>query len=715
MNCALQFSGNNCTQRLRGIAWSLLGLLLLVAGSAAFAQDRLKSMPGYERYQFMRQATTNAIKSGSVRVDWKDGGQALEYSWDGKRFRYEIPKGIRSEITNTTSRSESARPGRRRRGEGGEFVERGRQYTKVTSPDGQWIASYRDCNVWLTATNSTNAIAVTTEGNAAQRIKCGSASWVYGEELDQNSAMWWSPDNRKLAFYRFDEGAVKDFLLTLNLTGLQSTLDREAYPKAGTTNPVADILVYDLESKETTRLDVRDGAPDHSHEVGHYAYGVQWTKDSQHLLLRRANRLQNVMELVAADPQTGRCRVIIREEWPESWTENSPTMRFLDDGQRFIWASERTGWRNYYLCDIESTNCLPLTRHGFEVNEIVRVDEKAGLLYYLARDGDNPMKLQLHRVGLDGKGDVRLTDPAFNHTVDFAPDGRHFTDVMQTHDQPPVTLLRTAEGELVTELARSDLTKFKQLGMRPVELLTFKAADGKTDLYGLLHFPSKFSRLKKYPLLVSVYAGPATVGARETFVTPSALTEYGFLVASFDSRSASGRGKKFLDAIYEKLGTVEMEDQAAGVKSLWSRRYLDKQRVGIYGTSYGGTAAAMCLLRFPDVFQAACANSSVTDFRHYDTIYTERYMGLPQDNAAAYDAASLVKQANKLRGRLMIFYGTADNNVHPNNSLQFIEALQRAGKSFEVQVGPDQGHTAVNQQRMMEFFIEHLVLRKPQR
>jgi dipeptidyl-peptidase-4 len=155
-----------------------------------------------------------------------------------------------------------------------------------------------------------------------------------------------------------------------------------------------------------------------------------------------------------------------------------------------------------------------------------------------------------------------------------------------------------------------------------------------------------------------------------------------------------------------------MDDQAAGVKSLWSRRYLDRQHVGIFGTSYGGTASAMCLLRFPDVYQAACANSAVTDFRHYDTIYTERYLGLPQENRSAYDAASVVKYADKLRGRLMIFYGTADNNVHPNNSLQLIEALQRAGKSFEVQVGPDQGHASVNQQRMMEFFIENLVLKK---
>ena len=200
---------------------------------------------------------------------------------------------------------------------------------------------------------------------------------------------------------------------------------------------------------------------------------------------------------------------------------------------------------------------------------------------------------------------------------------------------------------------------------------------------------------------------------RETFTLPDTITEYGFLVATLDSRSAGGRGKKFLDAIYMKLGLVEMDDQAAGVKSLWSRPYVDKNHVGVFGSSYGGYASALCLLRYPDLFQAACASSPVTDFRLYDSIYTERYMWIPQENKAGYDAGNAVAYADKLRGRLMLFFGTADNNVHPANSLQLIRALQRAGKSFEVQVGPDQGHSGISQPRMMEFFIENLVMKTP--
>jgi len=246
------------------------------------------------------------------------------------------------------------------------------------------------------------------------------------------------------------------------------------------------------------------------------------------------------MEFCAADPATGKCRVIVREEWPASWTDNAPAMRWLQDGRRFLWTSARTGWNNLYLYDLSGRLLATLTRHPFEVASIVRVDEPGGRLFYTARSGDNPMKLQLHRVALDGMGDRRLTDPAHHHSVDVAPDGEHFIDVAETHDTPPITRLRDAEGRWVCELATSDLTQFKKLGLKPVELLTFKAADGRTDLYGMLHFPSRFRPYKKYPLLVSVYAGPETVGARETFTLPNLLTEYGFLLATFDSRSASG-------------------------------------------------------------------------------------------------------------------------------------------------------------------------------
>ena len=588
---------------------------------------------------------------------------------------------------------------------------RGRQAGSANSPDGKFKAVYRERNLWLSDTKNDKETQITTDGAEKARIKNGTGSWVYGEELFQRSAMWWSPDSKKLAFYRFDESQVPDYFLAFNQTQNHSKPDVEAYPNAGDANPVVDVLVYDLATKNTIKVDVRDGKPFDNNVVGHYVYNVAWSPDGRELHFYRANRRQNVMEFCAADPATGKSRVIVREEWQPSWVANSPPKRYLKDNNRFIWTSERNGYKNFYLYDLSGKLLATLTNHEFEVGNIVRVDEDASLLYYMARSGDNPMKLQLHRVGLDGQGDARLTDPAFLHSVDLAPDGKHFIDTIQTHDAPPVTrLIETATGKVLKELAKSDTSKFEKLGLKRVELFTYKAADDATDLFGMLHFPSNFDPAKKYPLLVSVYAGPATNGARETFTLPNALTEYGFLIASLDSRSAAGRGKRFLDAIYMKLGSTEIDDQAAGVKALWARSYVDKSRVGIYGGSYGGFASILCLLKHPDVFQAACASSPVTDYRLYDSIYTERYMWLPQENRSGYDAGSALTHAGKLKGRLMIYYGTIDNNVHPTNSLQFIRALQRAGKSFDLQVGPDLGHSGIPQPRMMEFFIENLVM-----
>jgi dipeptidyl-peptidase-4 len=695
-----------------GVCLATFAIVLVLSTGRLPAQDRIKELPGYDRYQEISKQIPKSAKLGNLSVTWKDEGKAFEYTKDGKSFRYDIDAKKATEAPATKGDATKAvGKGMGRRGGGG--VERGRQLASSLSPDGKLKAFHRDRNLWLSDPDGAIEAAITTDGDAKTRIKYGTASWVYGEELYQTTAIWWAPDGKKVAFYRFDEAKVPDYYLALAQNDVQDKLDVEPYPKAGAPNPIADILIYDLKTKKTTKVDLRDGQPFTDGVVGHYAYGVAWSKDGKELLFNRTNRRQNIMEFIAADPETGKCRTIVREEWLPSWVDNSPTIRYLEDGKRFILESERTGWKNYYLYDLSGKLLATLTDHDFEVGNIVRIDEKAGVLDYMARSGDNAMKLQLHRVGLDGKGDKRLTDPTLNHTVDVAPDGKHFIDVAQTHDVPPVTRLVDADGKVIEELNKSDLTAYDKLGLKRVELITFKASDGKTLLHGMLHKPSNFDPKKKYPVLVSVYGGPATNAARETFALPSPLTEYGFLIASFDSRSAAGRGKRFLDAIYLKLGQVEIDDQAEGVKSLWDRPYVDKMRVGIHGTSYGGFASAACLLRHPDVFQAACASSPVTDWKNYDTIYTERYMWTPQENKAGYDGGSTLPIADKLKGRLMLFFGTADNNVHPSNSLQLIAALQKAGKSFDVQIGPDMGHSGIRPDRMMEFFIENLVLPGP--
>ncbi len=320
------------------------------------------------------------------------------------------------------------------------------------------------------------------------------------------------------------------------------------------------------------------------------------------------------------------------------------------------------------------------------------------------------MKAQLHRVGLDGTDDQRLTDPAFHHTVTIAPNHRYFVDVAETHDTPPASSVLNRDGDTIKLVVESDDTTFQTLGLKPVELFTFTAADNATKLHGLIHYPSTFDPAKKYPVLINVYGGPGNSGAQESFTFPNQLAEFGFIILELDARTAAGRGRAFIDPIYKELGIIEIDDFAAAIRSLHARPWFDADRVGVYGTSYGGTAAALLVMRYPDLIQAAVSNSPVSDWQLYDSVYSERYLGLPDSSPEAYEQAAVLTYVQRLVGDLMIYYGTSDDNVHPKNALQLIAALQRAGKSFDVQIGPDKGHTSVDQIRMMEFFIERLVM-----
>ena len=602
---------------------------------------------------------------------------------------------------------------------------RGRQAYCIESPDGRIKAFYRERNVWIARIDGTGEKQITKDGSEKSRIKYGTGSWVYGEELGQTTAIWWSPDSKKVAFYRFDESQVKDFYVQMQQTKIQDAVDIEAYPKAGAPNPIADVLIYDVGRGKTTDMDPRDGKPFDNSVVGHYVYGIQWSHDSAELLMQRANRRQQIVEFIACAPSNGKCRVIVHEEWPTGWLEAgvdarvSPSFipRWLADGKRFIWESQRNGWKNFYLYDISGKLITPLTNNtSFEAVTIVKLDEKNNVMFYTARDGDNYLKIQLHRVGLDGKDDVRLTNPAFTHSVTAAavsPDNAFFVDVYQTHDQPPASQIVDANsGKILAQLAKSDMTRYEQAGFKKAEQYSYLAADGKTTLFGQISFPSNFDPTKKYPTLVSVYGGPvlANLIPSENFVGPSPNAEYGFLTLLVSYRGVPGTGKRAADALYMHLGISEMDDMALGIKALRDRPYFDRTRVGMYGTSYGGYTSIMMLLRYPDVVTVASSSSPPTDLRNYDSIYTERYMWIPQENAAGYDAGSAMTYAADLRGRLLLYYGTADNNVHQDNSMQLIQALQRQGKSFEVQVGPDQPHSGLNPQRMMEFFIENLVM-----
>jgi len=671
------------------------------------AQQWIKEMPGYEQYKKVAPQMRSAVKPGKISANWAEDGKSFQYKMDGKLLEFDVKSKTTSEI-GTAGKEES--PYARYRRMYGNRPQRGRQYAEELSKDKTLKSVYRDGNVFIVDSAGNNEIVVTTKGSVEKRFTFGTATWVYGEELGQMHAMWWSPDNKKLAFYHFDMSKVRNYYLQYEQTEIYDSMNIEAYTKVGAVNPVVELMIYDLETQKTITVDVREGEAFSDNVVGHYIYKIEWAPDGTELLFHRTNRKQDIMEWTAANAETGKCRVVVREQWPASFTSNTPYMKYLNDNKRFIWESERNGFKNYYLYDLKEGLIAPITSHGFEVAGVVKIDEEKDLLYYMARSGDNHMKVQLHKTKMDGSNNVRLTDPSFNHSVSLSPDGKYFVDISQTHTIPPFSQLVNAKGKVVAKLAESDMSKFEELGLNNVEIFTFTSADGETELHGMLHFPSNFDPNKKYPLILSNYGGPATNAVRENFTTSNSLCEYGFLVVNIDGRNAAWKGKKMLDKLYGNLSIVEQDDFAEGIKSLYDRPYFDKNKVGVYGTSYGGTTSAACILRHPDVFHAAVANSGVMDWRNYDNIYTERYMNLLENNPDGYKAANLMNYAGNLKGKLMIYYGTTDNNVHPSNSLQLIQALQKAGKSFEVQVGPDRGHTAVNRDRMMEFFIQSLVL-----
>ncbi len=687
--------------------------LTAAAATVSGAQDRLKSMPGYDQYvrmapQYGQVAQGLSRGFGRPIGTWSPDGKTVDYFNGGKQFRYDVATKKIGDVPATPQ--QQAQGGR---GRAGAQPERGRQFASAVAPAGNHSAIYRDRNVWIGDSTGANAVQITTDGSEKTRIKYGTASWVYGEELSQRTAMWWSQDGKKLAFYRFDESKVPDYYLAMNLTRVQDTLDVEAYPKPGVANPVVDLYVYDVDTKKTTRIDVRDGKPFENATLGYYVYAVDWAANGE-LYFLRTNRRQNTLEMAACSPATGACRVVLHEEWLTGWidTDPAPQVTWLKDGNRFIWESDRTGFKNYYLYDFKAGKLLnPISRVGAEVSGIVRVDESKNTLWFMARTGGNYMKYQLHRAKLDGTESRILTDTAFMHTVSVSPDGKYFVDVAETHDKAPVTRLIDANGKLVAELGTTDLSRFNAAGLRKVEMYEYRTSDGKATLHGTIHFPSNFDPSKKYPVLVSVYGGPGVGNATsERFTVPTPLTEFGFIVLNVEARTNPGMGRKYLDAVYLKLGQTEIDDMADGVKALFPRPYIDSKRVGIFGTSYGGYTSVMELLRYPDVFAAATSSSPPTDWRNYDTIYTERYMWIPQENADGYAKGSAMSYIDNLRGRLMLYFGTADNNVHPSNMMQLVAALQAAGKSFELQVGPDQGHSGLNMQRMMEFFIENLVV-----
>lgn len=675
-------------------------------------------MPGYNEYM-QAQKVARDVASPAFRARWSDN-DTLSYSLNGESMTWKMGSDLTARGGVLTSEAGTGEPafGPNPQQQPG----RGRQFTTVNSPDNKLKAVYDNGNVYIEADGQRKA--VTTDGDPAKRIIYGTASWVYGEELEQRYAMGFSPDSKKLWYYRFDDGEVIDYYLTINQRQQQVSLYTEAYPKPGKPNPKVDLYLYDVASGKSMKVKVRPG--DYDNGIGHYVYAINFGEDSKELFFHRMNRQQKVRDLCAVDVNTGAVRIVDHIENQAGWVEFGPiedvrTGRSRDANPapmpgKLLINDEDDGYFNLYWLDTKAGKRTKVTSNKADVARVLSVDDAKSKIYYLCHDGSTPYRMQLHVVGFDGSGDKRLTDPNFNHTVALNPENTAFSDEAQTSESLPKLTVRDMTGKTIKEIGQAKMPAMQ--GFVPQKWLTAESFDGTTTLYCELDFPRNFDPNKKYPVLVDVYGGPLPPsggGPAETWQVSSTFASTGFLILKVHGRDEDGRGRTFRQAIYRKMGIVEIDDQAAGVKALAQLPYVDTNRVGIYGTSYGGYASGMALLRYPDLFAAASCSSMVTQWTNYDTTYTERYMDLYENNKEGYAAGSCMTYADQLKGWLMIYYGTADDNVHPANCYQLFDALNRAGKFYEVQVGVDRGHTGLNIGRMMEFFTERLVMDGPRK
>jgi dipeptidyl-peptidase 4 len=691
----------------------------LSLATAAVAQEPLSKLPGHANFKRVSSELQGIGADGRVsQVQWSEDGATLTFRRQGKLLRVGLTEASVAPVEQPEEpKAKEERGGTRTQRPARGRVGRAEQSTWVRSPNSQWIARCRDDNVILEKVtepqestgkkeeepktppaaeseppapadsakpSQPETVAVTTSGT--QFFRYGTACWVYGEELFQDSAMWWSPDSRLLAFYEMDERHMQDYYLTIDNAETYDKLQVERYPKAGMPNPYAGLLIYNLETKQTVRVDVGG-------DLLQYVYEVQFTPDSKELLFHRTNRRQDKLEVMAADATTGQSRVVVSET-QATWQDNKPLMQFLADGQRFIWETERTGWKHFELRHLNGSLINPLSEVApYPVNALVRVDEAAGWVYYTAYSADNPLDAQLHRVRLDGTQHVRLTNkPRHHSSFQIAPNHKWFVATYEAVDAPPTTALFNQSGEEVAVLATSDMAKVQELGLSAPELFSFKAADGTTDLQGILQKPAHFDPNRKYPLVISVYGGPAVRGISDNYQPANPYCEFGFLIATIANRGTTERGKAFETATYMKLGAVDLQDQVDGVKFLCQRPYVDATRVGICGHSYGGYMSTMAVVRYPDVFHVAVAGAPVTDWRNYDTIYTERYMRTPQENPDGYRDGSCLTYVKQLKGHLLLMHGLVDDNVHPANTWQMVEAFQRENLPFDLMVFPHSKH-----------------------
>jgi dipeptidyl-peptidase-4 len=575
------------------------------------------------------------------------------------------------------------------------------------SPDGRFVSFVRDHNVWVVSLADGKEHAITRGGT--EEIRKGELDWVYPEELESKTGYWWAPDSSAIAFLAMDERKVSQYPL-VDFSSPSGEAEMERYPTAGGANPIVRVLVASLDGGEPQVMDL--GA-----ETDIYIPRVNWLLDSKNIAIQRLNRTQTTLDLLIADISTGKSLAALSQS-DANWINISDDLYFLKDGKRFLWSSEQSGYRHLYLYDLGGKQLAQLTKGEWEVSAVDAVDESKGLVYFTATE-KSPLERHLYRVAFDGTGFTRLTKDEGNHAAVFAPHAAAFYDTYSNAATPARQDLFRADGSRVTAINENRIAELADYHLVPMEFVTVKSRDG-VPLNACIIKPPDFNPQKKYPVLVYTYGGPHAQVVRNAwgganFLWHQLMAQKGYIIFSLDNRGSAGRGHAFEAPLHFRMGAQELSDQRDGAQYLKSLPYVDANRIGIWGWSYGGHMTLHAMFEAGDDFKVGFAGGPVTDWRYYDSIYTERYLGLPQKNEKGYQDSSPVKYAAQLKGKLMIAHGTGDDNVHFANTLSVINGLIEAGKYVEVLAFPGRGHGVsdpparrVLMQRVTQFFLDNL-------
>jgi len=571
------------------------------------------------------------------------------------------------------------------------IFEGGKISLAILNPQGTKVAFVFENNLYIKDLAADKTTQVTMDGKINSIIN-GGMDWVYEEEFALTQGYQWAPDGQRLAFYRFDESAVKEFTLQMYYNELYPENVTFKYPKVGETNSTVTVHIYDLNSGKTIKTDANP-------EADQYIPRIYWTTNPKQLCILRMNRLQNQLDILLTDVETGATKKIFTEtsKWyvDEAILDN---VTFLKDGKNFLMTSERDGWRHVYLHDMSGKQIRQLTKGNWEVSTLYGVDEKRGLVYFQSTE-ESPMERQVYTVNLDGKNKKTLAATLGTNSANFSSTYDYYVLTHSNINTPPTYTVYDQAGKQVrvVEDNKALKSKISEFRVTNAEFFKFKTSEN-VELNGWMIKPTGFKENRRYPVLMFVYGGPGSQKVVDAYTSGNywwfeMLAQQGYVVACVDNRGTGGRGEEFKKMTYLQLGKYETVDQIEAAKYLGTLPFVDKQRIGIFGWSYGGYMSSLCLFKGADVFNTAIAVAPVTNWKWYDSIYTERYMQTEKENAAGYQDNSPANFADRLKGDYLLVHGLGDDNVHFQHTAEMANALIKANKQYDTYFYPNRNHS----------------------